>query len=152
MRIVPAIVVVLCLALTPALAASRAVVFGEASGVPPFLVIVNPDVTSTALDRKFLQDAFLKKVTRWPDGAAIHPADLTPSSAVRRRFSEDVLNRSVDAVRSYWQQRIFSGRDVPPPELDSDDEAVAYVLKHEGGIAYVSGSTKLNGARVVTVR
>jgi hypothetical protein len=158
MRTLLALVAVALMALlvfTPAVAAAPGVrVFADAASepTPPFRIVVNPGVPAVALDRKFIQDVFLKKVTRWPDGTAVHPADLPPSSPVRQRFSEEILNRSVDAVRSYWQQRIFSGRDVPPPELNGDDEAIAYVLKHEGGIAYVSPGMKVSGARVVTWR
>src|SRR4051812_20972356 len=89
-----------------------------------FRLIVNPANGVTALDRKFLADAFLKKTTRWPGGELIRPVDLGTESAIRRRFSEDVLGRSVAAVKSYWQQMIFSGRAVPPPELDSDEEVI----------------------------
>jgi hypothetical protein len=62
-----------------------------------------------------------------------------------------VLKRSVAAVRNYWQQRIFSGRGVPPPELDSDEEIVAYVLKHRGAVGYVSGSAELRGTNAIEV-
>jgi hypothetical protein len=34
--------------------------------------------------------------------------DLDFNSAVRRRFTEEVLRRPLAAVRAYWQQRIFS--------------------------------------------
>ncbi len=86
-----------------------------------FRLIVHPSHSEPSAPRAFLADAFLKKVTRWSGGATIHPVDLRPTAAVRHRFTENVLKRSVGAVRSYWQQRIFSGRDVPPPELDSDE-------------------------------
>lgn len=127
-------------------------VVARAASAPAFQIIVRANNPVTTVDRAFLQDAFLKKVTQWPDGTGIHPADLAANSPVRRRFSEDVLGRSVEAIKNYWQQRIFSGRDVPPPELDGDDEAVAYVAKHEGGLAYVSGTAKLDGVKAVTLR
>jgi hypothetical protein len=82
----------------------------------------------------------------------IRPVDLAANSVVRRKFTEDVLNRSVEAVKGYWQQRIFSGRDVPPPELDTDEDVIAYVLKYEGAIGYVSGSASLRGTKVLAVR
>jgi ABC-type phosphate transport system substrate-binding protein len=119
---------------------------------PAFVIIVHPNNRNTVVDRKFVEDAFLKKVTRWPDDALIRPVDLPQSSEVRRRFSGDVLKRSVDAVRGYWQQRIFSGRDVPPPELDTDDDVVNYVIKNEGAVGYVSGGAARGSARTVTVR
>jgi len=118
----------------------------------PYLVIVNAANPQSSVERKFLGDAFLKKTTRWPDGELIRPVDQSPDSAVRRRFSEQVLNRSVTAVRSYWQQVIFSGRDVPPPELAGDAEVLEFVKKHAGAIGYVSGGSGTNGAKVIAVR
>lgn len=119
---------------------------------PAYKVIVNPGNPSVDLDRKQLEDVFLKKITLWPNGEGIRPADLTAESPARRAFTHDVLGRSVEAVKGYWQQRIFSGRDVPPPEFAREDELVQYVLKHEGGIGYVSGNTDVQGCHVVTVR
>jgi hypothetical protein len=73
-------------------------------------------------------------------------------SEVRRAFSQEVLRRTPGAVRAYWQQAIFSGRSVPPPELDSDAAVVAYVLRSPGAIGYVSAGAAVGGARVVTLR
>jgi hypothetical protein len=55
-------------------------------------------------------------------------------------------------VRSYWQQRIFSGRDVPPPELDSDDAVIGFVSKYAGAVGYVSGAAKLVGVRELGIK
>jgi hypothetical protein len=135
-----------------ALAAICTTVFAQPPPPQTYVVIVHPSNPATTVDRGFLEDAFLKKTTRWPNDDVIRPADLASGSPVRRRFTEDVLKRSVEAVKGYWQQRIFSGRDVPPPEFDTDDEAVKYVLKYEGAVAYVSGNANLNGSKVVAVR
>jgi ABC-type phosphate transport system substrate-binding protein len=124
-------------------------VFAESHAA--YVVIVNPNNPLTTLDRKFLEEAFLKKATRWPSDTVIRPVDLVSSSPVRRQFTEDVLKRPVEAVKGYWQQRIFSGRDVPPPELDTDGEVVKYVLQYEAAIGYVSGGADLGGAKVIAV-
>jgi ABC-type phosphate transport system substrate-binding protein len=118
----------------------------------PFLVIVNPQNPTTSVDRKFVANAFLKKATRWSNDSAIRPVDLAPRFQVRRRFSQDVLKRSVEAVKSYWQRLVFSGRGLPPPELDSDDAVVAYVARHPGAIGYVSVGVNLSGVKVLEVR
>lgn len=132
-----------------ATAGARAV---PASSPPQFVVIVHPQNPVTALDRKFVADAFLKKRTRWGNDRVIKPVDLDPHSHIRARFSEAVLHRSVSAVKSYWQQLVFSGRGIPPPELDDEEDVVHYVLHHRGAIGYVSGTADLDGARVVQVR
>ncbi|MBS2025006.1 MAG: substrate-binding domain-containing protein [Deltaproteobacteria bacterium] len=117
-----------------------------------FVVIVHPANTVTSVERRFLADAFLKKITRWSDDVALRPVDLDPASPLRERFSEQVLSRSVSAVKSYWQQLIFSGRGIPPPELREEDAVVAYVLSHPGAIGYVSVKTNLQGARTVVIK
>jgi len=119
---------------------------------PPYRVIVHGNNPYTSLERRYVAEAFLKKTTRWADGGVIKPVDLPADSPVRQQFSEEILNRSVSAVKSYWQQIIFSGRDVPPPELKTDEEVVAYVTKNPGAIGYVSGTCPIGDARVVTVR
>ena len=145
--------VLLALAFLVALAptASSGLAAADSRG-PAYQVVVNPSNPVTDLDRESIADAFLKKTTVWANGETIRPVDLAASSPVRRQFSEELLRRSVSEVKGYWQQRIFSGRDVPPPELDTDDEVIKYVLKYEGGIGYVSGSAALEGAKVLRVR
>jgi ABC-type phosphate transport system substrate-binding protein len=116
-----------------------------------FIVIVNPSNSMTSTSSEFLSQVFFKRTTRWHNGEAIHPVDQLQESATRRGFSDRVLKRSIAAVRNYWQQRIFSGRDLPPPELDSDDAVVAYVAKTPGAIGYVSGSAKHERIKVLAL-
>ena len=115
-------------------------------------VIVHPSNPQAATSRDFVADAFLKKATRWPHGEPILAVDLHSDSPIRRRFSEAILKRSIGAVRSYWQQRIFSGRDVPPPELDTEESVVGYVAKYPGAVGYVSTSTKLAGVKELSIK
>ena len=124
----------------------------RAESPPEFRILINPENPATSLSREFVTDVFLKRTTRWHDGEQAHPADQRADTSVRKSFSDAVLRRSVSAVKRYWQQRIFSGRDLPPPELESDDAVVGYVLKHRGAIGYVSGSAKLGRAKAVSVQ
>ncbi|MEO8178693.1 MAG: hypothetical protein ABI895_07660 [Deltaproteobacteria bacterium] len=117
-----------------------------------FRVVAHPSNSAVSVDRVFLMDAFLKKTTRWPGDDAIYPVDQGPDAAVRQQFSEQVLRRSVFAVRNYWQQRIFSGRGLPPPELESDDAVLRYVLSRPGAVGYVSERAALGAAKVLRVR
>lgn len=119
---------------------------------PAYKIIVNPENPVTTLDRAYLSEIFLRKVRYWSQSDAIKPADLSTDSLVRKKFTEDVLKRSVGSIKNYWQQRIFSGRDVPPPELMSDNEVIKFVLKNPGGIGYVSGSANLHKVKVVGVK
>ncbi len=124
----------------------------SAEGGGDFVVIVNEQNQTTSVSRDFLADAFLKKASRWDGGEIIHPVDRRADASVRKSFSNDVIKRTVAAVRSYWQQRIFSGGALPPPEFDSDEDVVRYVAKYSGGVGYVSPSAKLVGTRAIVVR
>lgn len=115
-----------------------------------YVVIVRPENPVPKLDRRFLTEAFLRRTTRWPDDTPIRPVDLGPDSPARASFSQEILALSVASVRNYWQQRIFSGQGLPPPEL-ADDAVVSYVLSHPGAIGYVTAGTRVKGARVVDV-
>jgi ABC-type phosphate transport system substrate-binding protein len=128
------------------------VAHADTRGGEEFLVIVNVLNSSSEASRELVAEAFLKKTTRWRNGESIRPVDLPPDSPTRRAFSGAVLKRSVAAVRSYWQQRIFTGRDVPPPELANDEAVVRYVLKYPGAVGYVASNTKLGGVKVLILR
>lgn len=114
-------------------------------------VIVNEKNPTTHLDKRFIAEAFLKKRTRWGNDSVIQPVDLGPKSAAREKFSSTLLGRTVDAVRRYWSQLVFSGRGVPPPEVSSEEDVVKYVAAHAGAIGYVSANTALTGAKAVEV-
>jgi hypothetical protein len=117
-----------------------------------YRVIVHPQNPTVSVDREFVAQAFLKKVVTWKSGDVIHPVDLDASSPIRRKFSEEVLGRSVSAVRSYWLQIIFGGRGVPPPEVKSDEEVIRFVLHEPGAIGYVSSRADVRGAHVLTIQ
>lgn len=129
-----------------------AVGWAAAAQPPGFRVITHPSNPALVIERAFLADAFLKKSTRWPDDQLIYPVDQGPDSATRQHFSEQILRRSVFAVRSYWQQRIFAGRGLPPPELESDDAVLRYVRSRPGAVGYVSDRAELGGVKLLSVR
>jgi hypothetical protein len=117
-----------------------------------YRLIVHPSNPAREVDRSFVAQAFLKKVIHWPSGVPIQPIDLDQRSPVRRRWSDEVLNRSIEAVKSYWQQMIFSGRGLPPPEVTNDEQVIDFVLHRAGAIGYVSADANLHGARVLSLR
>lgn len=148
MRRLPAFALLLSLVL----AARGGRVAAEEAPRAAFQVIVHPDNPLTVADRKLLADAFLKKVSRWPDDTPLRPVDLRPRLPARGAFSAAVLKRSTAAVKAYWQQRIFSGRGVPPPELAAEADVVSYVLANRGAVGYVSGDAPVRGAKTLRLQ
>jgi ABC-type phosphate transport system substrate-binding protein len=118
---------------------------------PDFLVVVNPANPVSALSRQELSDLFLKKSSEWPRLGRVLPIDQAEGAAVRESFNREIHRKASSAVRAYWQQRIFSGRDVPPPEKDGDQEVLAYVRKNAGAIGYLSLKASTEGVKVLEV-
>src|SRR5690242_2198257 len=116
-----------------------------------YRVVVHPRNPATAVDRRFLSQVFLRKTVTWSNGETIRPVDLAPDSPIRRRFTDEVHGRSVAAVKSYWQQVIFSGRGLPPPELPTEDAVARFVSRNPGAIGYVSGAADLRSVKVLAV-
>jgi ABC-type phosphate transport system substrate-binding protein len=117
-----------------------------------FVVVVNQANPVSSLTRVEVSNLFLRKATRWADGGAVHPVDLPTSSPVRAAFSRDIHGRTVASISAYWQQQIFSGRDVPPSERASEAEVVAYVRNDPGAIGYVAAGPPQPGLKVIEVR
>jgi ABC-type phosphate transport system substrate-binding protein len=109
----------------------------EAEG-PGYQVIVNAANPVATLPAGDVAKLFLKKTVAWPGGSVVLPVDLREDSDVRREFSKDVLGKDVATVKGYWQERIFTGRGVPPIEKESEAEALAFVASNRDAIGYVS--------------
>lgn len=126
--------------------------FIAAAPDPAFKVIVHPSNAQRKLTRQQIADMFLLRNTEWENNVPVAVVDQTFTSPVRAAFSTQVLLRTVAAVKSFWQQVIFSGRGVPPPERGSDAAVVAFVLQNAGAIGYVSHNAKIGDAVVVTIK
>jgi ABC-type phosphate transport system substrate-binding protein len=118
-----------------------------------FVVVVHADNPVEGIDREALSNLFLKRSTKWPAGNLAEPVDQSTKSSAREAFSRSVLRKSVTAVRTYWQQQIFSGRDVPPREKASDAEVLDAVKATPNAVGYVAASTALPaGVKILIVR
>jgi ABC-type phosphate transport system substrate-binding protein len=118
---------------------------------PGFRLVVHPENGVDAFTSREISDLFLKRSTRWPDGITVLPVDQPVGSPVREAFSETVFGRSPSAMAAHWQQQIFSGRGVPPPQLETDSAVMEYVASHVGAVGYVSTTAPLGKVRVVGV-
>lgn len=117
-----------------------------------YKVIVNSANATTDIPAAVAGKIFLKEATKFPNGTSATPVDLNKSSAVRAAFSKAVIGRPVSAVESFWQQQIFSGKDVPPTTKSTDDEVIAFVKATPGAIGYVSAGAATAGVKVIDVK
>lgn len=137
-------------------AAVVACLFAMPSATPlaaqEFKVIVNSTNPISDISAAALGKIFLKETAGFPGGGAATPVDQAKASPVRAAFSKRVIGRPVNAVDTYWQQQIFSGKEVPPAAKASDDDVIAFVKSTPGAVGYVSAGASTAGVKVVEVK
>ncbi len=118
-----------------------------------FLVVVNRSNPTESITSKKLARIFFKKDLKWPSGFGALAVDQVPDSPVRALFSDEILGKTVKQTQSYWQRALFSGLDVPLPELANDAEVLAFVSQNASAVGYVGAGTEIiDGARVLEVK
>jgi len=116
-----------------------------------FAVIVNKSNPTTSLTKEEVSNLFLKKTTQWKDGQSVLPVDLSDKSPTRKAFSETMLRKPAGAVKSYWQQQVFSGRATAPVQQDNEKAVLRYVQDNPGAIGYISPDVNYAAYRVKIV-
>ena len=108
-----------------------------AAAAPEFVVIVNKQNHLKELSKGKLKTAFLRKISRWPWGAEIHPVDLPEGSPIRREFDREVLNTTSAELEVYWIDQKAT-RNIDPPAVAGGIEAAkAAVATYPGAIGYI---------------
>jgi hypothetical protein len=117
-----------------------------------FKVIVHRDTPVTEIKRDFLRRSYLRTTIEWEHGDPVRPVDLAAGSPLRDRFAVDVIKKTPAALRNYWIQRIFSGTAVPPPEVRSPAQMIAYVSANPGAVGYIPSSADPGPTKVISLR
>lgn len=116
------------------------------------IVVVNAANPTAQLPREQLSEIFLRQRSTWPNGQEILPVDQIEKSPQRITFTRDIERQSMGAIRRFWQERIFSGNEEPPPERVTDAEVLTYVRSNPGSIGYVREGTDLGtGVKAIVV-
>jgi hypothetical protein len=123
-----------------------------APSIDDYRVIVHPANPARELSRAFVRDAFLNRKTTWGGGGKIRPVHLGKRFPVRQRFTREVLRKSPAQMRAYWSQLIYSGKGLPPPEMDTPAAVIAFVLRHREAMGYLPATADPGGAAVVTLK
>jgi len=85
-------------------------------------------------------------------GQALLPVNQAPGSLARQRFLNDYLQQDEDRYIAYWTVRRYVGKGVPPRELSTVGDVIAYIVNTPGAIAYLDESEVPAGMNVVATR
>jgi ABC-type phosphate transport system substrate-binding protein len=130
----------------------QATALSASAGANGFRVVANTSVTVSSITPGELSRLFLKKAAAWSDGQKAVVVDQERTAPVRGAFSRAVHQRDADAIVSYWQTMVFSGRDTPPAIKLNDAAVLALVRATPGAVGYVTDGTPLEGVKAIAVR
>lgn len=102
-----------------------------------YQVVVHKSNAVNRLTRDQVSRIFLRQLTFWENRQHVLPVDQRPDSPARRTFTQQIHHRTIASVQTWWQQQIFTGGEVPPPERASDSDVLDYVRKYPSAIGYI---------------
>jgi len=108
------------------------------------VLIVHPS-NGAVVDTKAAKRIFLGKEKKFSTGKEALPINQITASPSRASFDNDALGRSSTQVSSYWSKLVFTGKGIPPKEVDNDAAVLAIVASNENAIGYVD-SASVSGA------
>ena len=102
-----------------------------------YQVVVHKSNSVNRLTRDQVSKIFLRQLTFWENRQHVLPVDQHDDSPVRRAFTKRIHQRTIASVQTWWQQQIFTGGDVPPPERATDSQVMDYIRKNPSAIGYI---------------
>jgi ABC-type phosphate transport system substrate-binding protein len=85
-------------------------------------------------------------------GVPLVPINAPSGSGVRDRFLQVYVGQDDEKYVAYWTVRRYVGKGVPPKELNSAAEIIAFVQATLGAIAYVEASEIRPGLQLRVLR
>lgn len=114
------------------------------------VVVVHPD-NSAAISSKNVQRIFLGKEKKFADGKETLPINQVSGAGARDTFDNEVLGRSSTQISAYWSKLVFTGKGIPPKEVDSDAAVIDIVASNPNAIGYVDEAAANASVKVITL-
>jgi ABC-type phosphate transport system substrate-binding protein len=112
-------------------------------------VIVNPKSAVSALSADQVAAIFSGASTKLPDGSSAVLSDQPESSPLRETFYSDLVGKNPSQAKAIWARLMFTGAGVPPKELKSSADVIAFVSSTPNAVGYVSKSEVDGSVKVV---
>lgn len=85
-----------------------------------------------------LNNIFLGKENRFPNGEVAVPVDHPEGSSVRDEFYSRFFGRTSKQIKSYWSKLIFTGKGQPPHVLRPQERLKKLVAENPSYIGYMN--------------
>lgn len=113
------------------------------------LVVVNAANPVRSMTAEEVAALYLGRSRSFPGGEFALVFDHPRDSELRRKFFKQVANMAIGQVNTYWSRLMFSGQEMPPQVLPTEQAVIDIVRRNPGAIGYLSVAPKESGLRVV---
>ncbi|NMG56145.1 hypothetical protein GPA23_16115 [Aromatoleum aromaticum] len=100
------------------------------------LIVTSARGAITELSRQQAEQLYLGRTRSLPDGTPVALADL-PAGSVRDHFYEQLTGKNPSQIRAYWSRMVFTGRALPPQQVENARELGALLMTHPNLIGYL---------------
>lgn len=129
-----------------AAALNLALASGSAQASDTVLVIGHPGLPKT--DAATVARLYTGRAVEL-QGTTVQVVNAPSGSALRQRFLATYLQQDNEQYRAYWTVRRHIGKGVPPRELASSAEVLAFVQATPGAIGYIAADEARPGLNVI---
>lgn len=120
-----------------------------AAGDGDVVIVVDARSGVERLERDDAINIFLGRHRVLPDGMAARPVDHPVASRLYEQFYRRLVDKTPAEIGVYWSRLYFSGKTLPPPQINTPAAAIAHVLGTPGGIACLERAQVDGRLRVV---
>jgi ABC-type phosphate transport system substrate-binding protein len=127
-------------------------VFGSAEASAEVVAVVAAKNPVSILTKNQIEDIFLGKMTRFPDGRQVLPVDQVENSPARNAFYLKFADKTPAQIKAFWSKIIFTGRGQPPPDVSNGTEVKKFIAKHPAAIGYIERKLVDDSVKVLHIK
>ena len=113
------------------------------------VVVVASNNPVGALTANEVNDLFLGRSNRFPNGQLASPIEQSEGSNAQLEFYQRILQRTPAQMKAHWSKLVFTGRGEPPPSVASDSAMIDALSADPGAVGYVDSSSLDDRVKVV---
>lgn len=122
-----------------------------AKNVPEGITIFSLNSDFSPLSKSKARMLYKGKVKKISGSNNFVLLDLPRDSIIRKTFYKKLLGKSISQMNGYWASLSFSGKGVPPEEINNDhiDSIILWLKSNPDGIAYAPSSLVPENANIL---
>lgn len=108
------------------------------------LIVVNPFVEESSIDRRQVKNFFTLKSMHWQNGKKAHVVTLPKQHLSHVEFCKKVLHITPRQLERKWNYVAFTGKGTQPTEVLNELELLKYISKTPYAIGYLNNKFVMN--------